>query len=109
MKRVVSATSERYVTLQRQLQELERMHSESRKTVCALFETLFHFDFLTKSKAQSGGRKSQTRTVTHSETRLRTNIPNRQAQETEWFTRSQTAGVPETEPRGPSGDQRTPS
>lgn len=32
-KRVVSATNERYATLQRQLEELERMHAESRKTV----------------------------------------------------------------------------
>jgi hypothetical protein len=33
-KRIVHATNERYATLQRQLEELERIHAESRKTVC---------------------------------------------------------------------------
>lgn len=41
------ATNERYATLQRQVEELERMHAESRKTVRAPFKKFSHFDFLT--------------------------------------------------------------
>ena len=47
VKRVVGATNERYTALQRQLEELERMHAESRKTVCTPLKMLSHFGFLT--------------------------------------------------------------
>ena len=42
-KRVAGATNERYAALQRQLEELERMYAESRKTVRAPFKMLFPF------------------------------------------------------------------
>ena len=44
-KRVASATNERYTALQRQVEELERIHAESRKTVCAPLKDGFSSTF----------------------------------------------------------------
>lgn len=44
-KRVVSATGERYTALRRQLEELEHMYAESRKTVRASFKSCYTSTF----------------------------------------------------------------